>query len=73
MSSRARHYRGAERLLEALLRDKRGRHAGGEGSGADGVGVQVPAMLATVRDVADSEYVEFKSMEERREMVGRGA
>ena len=35
--------------------------------------VQVHAMLATVHDDADSEYVNFMSMEERRERVGRGA
>ena len=38
MSSRAQHYREAERLLEALPPDKRGRHAGDEGSGADAGG-----------------------------------
>jgi hypothetical protein len=38
MSSRAQHYREAERLREALPPDKRGRHAGDEGSGADAGG-----------------------------------
>ena len=69
MSSRAQHYREAERLLEALPADKRGRHAGDEGSGADAEEVQVHAMLATVHDDAYSEYVDLKSMEEMRERV----
>jgi hypothetical protein len=34
MSSWSQHYREAERPLEALPPDKRGRHAGDEGSGA---------------------------------------
>ena len=72
MSSRAQHYREAERLLEALPPDKRGRHAGDEGSGAD-AGGGVHAMLATVHDDAYSEYVDLKSMEEMRERVGRDA
>ena len=42
MSSRAQHYREAERLLEALPPDKRGRHAGDEGSGADAGGITRP-------------------------------
>jgi hypothetical protein len=61
MSSRARHYRGAERPLAMKARVLTLWE------------VQVHAMLATVHDDADSEYVNFMSMEERRERVGRGA
>jgi hypothetical protein len=56
MSSRAQHYREAERLLEALPPDKRGRHAGDEGSGADAGGITRPCKGSM--SVADVLYFE---------------
>ena len=73
MSSRAQHYREAERLLEALPPDKRADTLAMKARVLTLEEVQVHAMLATVHDDADSEYVNFMSMEERRERVGRGA
>ena len=61
MSSRARHYRGAERPLAMKARVLTLWE------------VQVHAMLATVHDDAYSAYVDLKSTEEMRERVGRDA
>ena len=73
MSSRAQHYRAAERLLEALPPDKRGDTLAMKARVLTLEEVQMHAMLATVHDDAYSEYVDLKSMEQMRERVGRDA
>ena len=69
MSSRAQHYREAERLLEALPPDKRGDTLAIKARVLTLEEAQVHAMLATVHDDAYSEYLDLKSMEEMRERV----
>jgi len=73
MSSRAQHYREAERLLEALPPDKRADTLAMKARVLTLEEVQVHAMLATVHDDAYSAYVDLKSTEEMRERVGRDA
>jgi hypothetical protein len=73
MSSRAQHYREAERLLEALPPDKRGDTLAMKARVLTLEEVQVYTMLATVHDDAYSEHVDLKSLEEMRERVGRDA
>ena len=73
MSSRAQHYREAERLLEALPPDKRADTLAMKARVLTLEEVQVHAMLATVHDDAYSAYLDLKSTEEMRERVGREA
>jgi len=73
MSSRAQHYREAERLLEALPPDKRADTLAMKARVLTLEEVQVHTMLATVHDDAYSEHVDLKSLEEMRERVGRDA
>ena len=73
MSSRAQHYREAERLLEALPPDKRDDTLAMKARVLTLEEVQVHTMLATGHDDADSEHVDLKSLEEMRERVGRDA
>jgi len=73
MSSRAQHYREAERLLEALPPDKRADTLAMKARVLTLEEVQVHAMLATVHDDAYSAYLDLKSTEEMRERVGRDA
>ena len=64
MSSRAQHYREAERLLEALPPDKRADTLAMKARVLTLEEVQVHAMLATVHDDAYSAYLDLKSTEE---------
>ena len=73
MSSRAQHYREAERLLEALPPDKRADTLAMKARVLTLEKVQVREMLGTVHDDAYSEYLDLKSLEETRERVGRDA
>ena len=64
MSSRAQHYREAERLLSESEEPNLGEYADSLVAKA-----QVRATLATISDDAYNEYLDLRSLEETREEV----